>query len=132
MRMTEYSIHKIRYPYADIGGYSSTVLRKGLFLILVLVLSCVPVFQATHALTHVDIIGAVQADDHGQNEIDPDSGLDRICLDCLALTAFSIIPLILPPLFLDQMVRQLPPLLKSRPTLLDFSSPYLTRAPPPA
>ncbi|WP_052494036.1 hypothetical protein [Nitrosospira sp. NpAV] len=128
--MTEYSIHKIRYPYADIGGYGSTILRKGLFLILILTLSFVPVFQATHALTHVDIIGVVQADDPGQNELDPDSDLDRICLDCLALTAFSIIPLILPSLFLDPMMRQLPPLLKSRHTLLDFSSPYLTRAPP--
>lgn len=132
MRVTEYSIHKMRYPYADIGGYGSTVLRNGLFLILVLVVSFVPVFQATHALTHVDIIGVVQADDHGQNEIDPDSDLDRICLDCLALTAFSIIPLILTPLFLDPTMRQLPLLLKSRHALPDFSSPYLTRAPPRA
>ncbi|ARO86469.1 hypothetical protein EBAPG3_000995 [Nitrosospira lacus] len=106
--------------------------RKGLFLILVLMFSFVPVFQATHALTHIDSIGAAQADDHGQNETGADSDLDRICLDCLALSAFSIIPLIVIPLFLDQIARQLPSLLKFRHVLLDFSFPYLTRAPPQA
>lgn len=104
--------------------------RKGLFLFLVLVFSFVPVFQATHALTHVDIIGAVQAGDHGQNETDPDS--DRICLDCLALSAFSIIPLVLTFFFLDQITRQLPPRLKSGHPPVNFSFPYLTRAPPGA
>lgn len=106
------------------------VSRKGLFLFLVLVFSFVPILQATHALTHVDIIGAVQAGDHGQNETDSDS--DRICLDCLALSAFSIIPLILIFFFLDQITRQLPPHLKSGHPPVDFSSPYLTRAPPGA
>lgn len=130
MRMIEHPIHKMRYSYADVREYRSMGLRKGLFLILVLVFSLVPVFQATHALTHVDIIGVVQADDHEQNETGPDSDLDRICLDCVALSAFSIIPLILIPLFLDQTTRQLPPLLKFRRTLPGFSFPYLTRAPP--
>ena len=108
------------------------VSRKGLFLFLVLVFSFVPVFQATHALTHVDIIGAVQAGDHEQNETDPDSDSDRICLDCLALSAFSIIPLILTFFFLDQITLQLPPRSKSGHPPVNFSSPYLTRAPPRA
>ena len=110
------------------------VSRKGLFLFLVLVFSFVPVFQATHALTHVDIIGAVQAGDHGQNETDSDSDSDsdQICLDCLALSAFSIILLILTFFFLDQITRQLPPRLKSGHPPVNFSSPYLTRAPPRA
>src|SRR6187455_248337 len=95
MRMIEHPIHKMRHLYADVREYGSTGLWKGLFLILVLVFSFVPIFQATHALTHVDIIGVVQADDHEQSETGPDSGLDRACLDCLALSAFSIIPLIL-------------------------------------
>ena len=106
------------------------VSRKGLFLFLVLVFSFVPVFQATHALTHVDIIGAVQAGDHEQNETDPDS--DRICLDCLALSAFSIIPLIPTFFFLDQITRQLPPRSKAGHSPVNFSSPYHTRAPPRA
>lgn len=111
-------------------------LRKGLFLILVFALSFVPVFQAAHALTHVthdDSIGAVQADsDQGHSETDPDSGADRICLECLALTAFSIILPILAIFFFNQMKRQRLPQLKSGRILLNFSSHYLTRAPPGA
>lgn len=110
--------------------------RKGLFLVLVFALSCVPVFQAAHALTHivhVDPIGAAQADsDQGHDEIDADSGADRICLECLALTAFSIFLPVLAIFFFDQMKRQRLPQLKSGRILLNFSFSYLTRAPPRA
>jgi hypothetical protein len=114
------------------------ILRKILFLILVVALSVVPVLQAAHALTHVgdaDLIGNAYADD-GQEErgLDPDDGVDgdKICLDCLALTGFSIAVAVLPVFFFDQMRRQPPPYLLSRPILLDFSSPYLIRGPPQA
>ncbi len=117
-----------------------SMLRKGLFLILVLALSFVPVFQVAHALTHVahaDMSGDAQADgDQGEREADTDTDTDtdtdRICLDCLALTAFSVILPILAFLFFGQMRRQLLPHSKPGRILLDFSSPYLTRAPPRA
>jgi len=109
-------------------------LRKGLFLIFVLALSSVPVFQATHALTHVahvDMLGTAQAHDN-QGEAETDADADRICLDCLALTAFSIILLILRIFFFDQMVQKPLLHLKSRHILRNFSFLYLTRAPPRA
>ena len=112
------------------------MLHKGLFLILVLALSLVPVFQVAHALTHVahvDMSGDVQADgDRGETEAHADADTDRICLDCLALTAFSVVLPILAFLFFGQMRRQLLPHSKSKRILLDFSSPYHTRAPPRA
>jgi hypothetical protein len=107
-------------------------LRKGIFLIFALVLSAVPVFQAVHALTHVahvDMFGTVQAHD-SQGSAETDADAERICLDCLALTAFSIILLIPRIFFLDQMVEKLLLHLRSRPVLRNFSFPYLTRGPP--
>ena len=125
-----------------VGKRYSMILRKILFLILVSALSFVPILQAAHALTHVgeaDIIGMTQADGHqGENGIDAhadaDAGIDsdRICLDCLALTGFSVIFTILAVLFCDQVSRQSLPYLKSRFVLRNFSSPYLTRGPPQA
>jgi hypothetical protein len=121
----------------DVGEYHFMVLRKKLFLILVLALSFVPVFQATHALTHVthvahvDAIDTAQAD-NSQAGSETDTDVDRICLDCLALTAFSIILPILAIFFFDQTVRRPLPHAKSRQILGSFSSPYLTRAPPQA
>jgi hypothetical protein len=118
------------------------MLRKVLFLILVSALSFVPILQAAHALTHVGddgIIGVVQADGHqGENANDAhaDAGTgidsDRICLDCLALTGFSVIFTILVVFFCDQISCQSLPYLKSRFILRNFSSPYLTRGPPQA
>ncbi|MDE2366456.1 MAG: hypothetical protein KGM95_05930 [Betaproteobacteria bacterium] len=116
------------------------MLHKGLFLILVLALSFVPVFQTAHALTHVapgDTSGYAQADgDQGERDADTDTDTDtdtdRVCLDCLALTAFSIIPPILAFFFFGQIGRQLLQHSKSRRILLNFSSAYLTRAPPRA
>ncbi|MGH8763706.1 MAG: hypothetical protein ACREUR_10845 [Nitrosospira sp.] len=108
------------------------VIRKELLLILVLALSFVPIFQATHALTHVvhvDTIEAAQVDNN-QAESETDADVDRICLDCLALTAFSIILPILAVLFFDQTVRQPLPHVKSRQVLPSLPSLYLTRAPP--
>ena len=76
-----------------------TMLRKKLsrklFLLLILALSLVPVFQAAHMLTHIvpaDMIEIIQADGGlHQDEGDADASVDKICLDCLALTALSVI-----------------------------------------
>lgn len=106
---------------------------QGLFFILVLALSFVPIFQATHALTHVNAIDAAQADTHqGESEAEADVDVDRICLDCLALTAFSVILPILAIFFYDQTTRQRLLHVTSRQALRNFTSPYLTRAPPRA
>ncbi|SCY17753.1 hypothetical protein SAMN05216420_10380 [Nitrosospira sp. Nl5] len=107
-------------------------LRKELFLVLVLALSFVPVFQAAHALTHVahtDTISTTQAD---TNQGESDTDADKICLDCLALTAFSIILPILAIFFFGQTMRQRLLRVKSRQVLRNLTSPYLTRAPPRA
>src|SRR5687768_9579872 len=114
-----------------IGRRYSMILRKLLFLILVSALSFVPILQAAHALTHVgeaDIVGIAEADGHqGENDIDAhasDAGAgidsDRFCLDCLALTGFSVIFIILAVLFGDQISRQSLPYLKSRFVLRNF------------
>ena len=106
------------------------ILRKGLFLILILALLSMPVLQTTHALTHfahADAISTSSADS-AQGESDTDA--DRVCLDCLALTAFGIALPILAFFFVARMLRQRLPPLKRRCVLRSFSSPYLTRAPP--
>ncbi len=106
------------------------ILRKSLFLILALALLSVPVLQTAHALTHfahADTISTSPAD-NAQGESDTDA--DRVCLDCLALTAFGVALPLLAFLFVARMLRQRLPPLKHRPILRNFSSPYLTRAPP--
>lgn len=126
------------------------MLRKILFLILLSALSFVPILQAAHALTHVgeaDIIDVAQADGHqAENDIDADTRADagagagahadvdsdRVCLDCLALTGFSIIFAIFAAFFCDQISRQPLPFLKSSFVRVNSSSPYLTRGPPQA
>lgn len=119
---------------------------KGLFFLLVLALSLVPVFQAAHALTHfapVDIVLNAESDtsqdwsaplEEAESETHSDDGLgsDRICLDCLALAAFGILFPVLAFCFFSRVGRQhlagLTPVL----VFSSFSSPYLTRAPPRA
>ncbi len=114
------------------------ILRKILFLVLVVTLSFVPVLQAAHALTHVgdtDLAGISYADgDQEESGLDHDGGIDgdRICLDCLALTGLSIVVAGLAVFLFDQLGNQPPSCLISRPILLSFSSPYLTRGPPQA
>ncbi len=106
--------------------------RNSLYLILALMLIAVPVFQAAHALTHVtdiDAISSVQVDSN-QDKNDLDSDIDKICLDCLALTAFSAIFTILVFFFHGKVMRQLLSYLKLRYILRNLSSPYLSRAPP--
>lgn len=116
-------------PY--IAKYNLVMIRRNsLYLILALTLISVPVLQAAHALTHVtdiDTISSVQVDsDQDKN----DTGIDKICLDCLALTAFSAIFTILAFFFHGKVMRQLLSYLKLRYILSNFSSPYLSRAPP--
>lgn len=130
---------------------SLTMLRKQLFLILALALTLVPVLQAAHALTHVGEANvsdtplgrhatdgnpvksaiADDADSDADAGANVDSDIDRLCLDCLALTGFSIIFSILALVFLGQTGHQPRPYRKSRPLLLSFYAPYPTRGPPP-
>lgn len=64
--------------------------RNSLFLILVLALVSVPVFQTAHALTHVSDINTIESD-HVDELVhaEDNANYDQICLDCLALTAFG-------------------------------------------
>ena len=106
------------------------MLFRSAFLALVLALLAVPVLQTAHAVTHfahADTIDAT-ASEHSQDEDDADT--DRICLDCLALTAFSAALPFLTFFFVTKILRRQLSLLNHRPVLRDFSTPYLTRAPP--
>ena len=110
------------------------MLRKGLFLILALALLSVPVLQTAHALTHfthADTTSTTPADSaQDESGAGADADIDRVCLDCLALTACGVILPILAFFFVARMLRQPLPPLKRSPFLRNFSSPYLTRAPP--
>lgn len=106
------------------------ILRKGLFLILTLALLSMPALQTAHALTHFAHADAISTSpaDSAQDESDADA--DRACLDCLALTAFGVALPFLAFLFVARVLRQRLSFLQHRPILRNFSSPYLTRAPP--
>jgi hypothetical protein len=106
------------------------MLFRSLFLVLVLALLAVPVLQTAHAVTHFAHMDTVDiaTSDHSQDDDGADT--DRICLDCLALTAFSAALPFLTFLFVTKILRQQLSLLNHRPILRDFSTPYLTRAPP--
>jgi hypothetical protein len=121
------------------------MLRKQLFLLLMLALSLVPVLQAAHALTHVgeaaasDMPSGTDTAHSGPvnsaissitGDADADAGIDRLCLDCLALTGFSIIFSILAVAFLSQTRHQPRSYRKSTPLLLNYYAPYPTRGPP--
>ena len=60
-----------------------------------------------------------------------DADVDRVCLDCLALTGFSIIFSILAVVSLTPTTRQSLICWKSKSLLPNFSTPYPTRGPPP-
>ena len=108
------------------------MLRKGLFLILALALLSVPVLQTAHALTHFTHAetASTTSADSAQDESGADADIDRVCLDCLALTACGAILPLLVFFFVARILRQPLPSLKRSPFLRNFSSPYLTRAPP--
>jgi hypothetical protein len=106
---------------------------KSLFLIFVLALSSVPVFQAAHALTHVDPVHETHlGDGSGSSEFDGelDDDIDRVCIDCLALTGFSIIFCAL-AIFFRNPTRPRSPLQDGpEQHLSSIISLYSTRAPP--
>lgn len=105
--------------------------RNSLYLILVLALISVPVFQAAHALTHVSDINTIEqglVDIHDDTDVD----YEQICLDCLALTAFSVIFSILTALSVNLIMRQQLRHIKREPILHNYFLTYLTRAPPRA
>lgn len=106
--------------------------RNFLYLVLAIAITSITVFQAAHELTHVNdtnIINLVQVDNnHDQGDAD----FDQLCLDCLALTAFSAIFLILAAFSINLMKRKRLHELKQRYTHLHFFFIYPTRAPPRA
>ena len=91
-----------------------------------------PVSQAAHALTHISDIDEqnliAQANDHEHDELNVD--IDKICPDCIALTAFNDFAAILDLSFYPGIIRnQLPShIFQFIPE--DFSSDYYPRAPP--
>jgi len=66
-------------------------MRNSLYLFLVLMLIITPVSQAAHALTHISDIDEqsliTQVDEHENEELNVD--IDKVCPDCIALTAFN-------------------------------------------
>ncbi|HET7061381.1 MAG TPA: hypothetical protein VFI43_04305 [Nitrosospira sp.] len=117
------------------------LLLRAFSALLLFALVLVPIFQSAHMLTHIrtpdslhDAVlvaqtGGVGAGEDGE---DADSGLDKICLDCLALAAFSVALLTLAVLFFGAIRRLHLWHLNSRGHFLDFYTPYLSRAPPQA
>jgi hypothetical protein len=121
------------------------MLRKQLFLVLVLALAWVPVLQAVHALTHVGeitsslIVSELETMESAAiesvippvaDEAEGESDNDRLCLDCLALTGFSVIFSILVIVFSSQTRRQARLYRKSQPLFFNSYTPYSTRGPP--
>lgn len=101
-------------------------MRKSLFLILTLVLIAVPVFLMTHAFTHFAQVEAQDAVDSGEEGVD----LDEICLDCLALTGFSMLFAATGLLFANTVARRRLPFWQSACVSNSNSLPYRSRAPP--
>jgi len=105
------------------------LIRKFLYFALAITIVSVPVFQAAHALTHVsdiDTISYIQID----NDHQEDDDFDQICLDCLALTAFTIVAAIF-SYFLINFIRQgVLCKLRHMPIHVHFFSKYHKRAPP--
>jgi hypothetical protein len=123
----------------------SIMLRKQLFLVLALALAWVPVLQAAHALTHVgeitlsSIVSSSETMEDAAvesvtppvtGEADGETDNDRLCLDCLALTGFSVIFSILVIVFSSQARRQARLYRKSQPLFFNSYTPYSTRGPP--
>ena len=123
----------------------SIMLRKQLFLVLVLALAWVPVLQAAHALTHVGettpghIVSSSETMESAAiesvtppvaGEADGEADNDRLCLDCLALTGFSVIFSILVIVFSSQTRRQGRLYRKLPPLFFNSYTPYSTRGPP--
>jgi len=121
------------------------MLRKQLFLVLALALAWVPVLQAAHALTHVgeitssSIVSELETMGDAAiesvippvaDEADGEADNDRLCLDCLALTSFSVIFSILVIVFSSQPRRQTRLYRKLQPLFFNSYTPYSTRGPP--
>lgn len=117
------------------------MLRKQLFLVLALALAWVPVLQAAHALTHVGEITSDQIFSSSEKmedaavkgvipPADGEADNDRLCLDCLALTGFSVIFSILVIVFSSQTRRQARLYRKLPPLFFNSYTPYSTRGPP--
>ncbi len=110
------------------------MMRNSLYLFLVLMLIITPVSQAAHALTHISDIDKqnqiVQIDDHEHENEELNVDIDKICPDCIALTAFNDFAAILdfsfhPGVTWNQLSSHI---FRFMPE--EFSSDYYPRAPP--
>lgn len=104
--------------------------RIFLYLVLAIAIISVPVSQAAHALTHVSDIATINPVQVENSHDQDDADFDQICLDCLALTAFSIIFSILAAFSVNLIMQGRLRELKHKHIHLHFFSKYLTRAPP--
>ena len=111
------------------------MIRNSLYLFLVLMLTITPVSQAAHALTHIsDIDGQsliTQVDDnheHENEELNVD--IDKVCPDCIALTAFNDFTAILDFSFYPGFAGNQLSSYIFRSILEESSSDYYPRAPP--
>lgn len=126
-------------PKLRMSGRS--LLLRAFSALLLFALVLVPIFQSAHMLTHIETpdsfhdpaLGAhPDAVTAGEDGDDVDSGFDKICLDCLGLAAFSVVLLTLTVHFFGASRRLRVAHPNSRRHFLDFSTPYLSRAPPQA
>ncbi|MGI9534652.1 MAG: hypothetical protein ACR2NW_06860 [Thermodesulfobacteriota bacterium] len=111
------------------------MIRNSLYLFLVLMLVITPVSQAAHALTHISDIDEqnliAQVDDNHEHENEElNIDIDKICPDCIALTAFNDFAAILDFSFHPKVIRNQLSSYIFRFIPEDFSSDYYPRAPP--
>ena len=109
-------------------------MRKSLYLFLVLMLIITPVSQAAHALTHISdideqsLINQVDEHEHENEELNVD--IDKVCPDCIALTAFNDFAAILDFSFHPGVTRNQLSSYIFRFIPEESSSDYYPRAPP--
>ena len=109
-------------------------MRKSLYLFLVLMLIITPVSQAAHALTHISDIDEqsliTQVDEHEHENEELNVDIDKVCPDCIALTAFNDFAAILDFSFHPGVTRIQLSSYTFRFILEESSSDYYPRAPP--
>ena len=109
-------------------------MRNSLYLFLVLMLIITPVSQAAHALTHISDIDEqsliTQVDEHEHENEELNVDIDKVCPDCIALTAFNDFAAILDFSFHPGITRNQLSSYIFRFIPEESSSDYYPRAPP--
>ena len=111
-------------------------MRNSLYLFLVLMLIITPVSQAAHALTHISdideqsLITQVDEHEHESENEELNVDIDKVCPDCIALTAFNDFVAILDFSFHPGVTRNQLSSYIFRFIPEESSSDYYSRAPP--